>query len=78
MLYKGMAASMGKANAVEGIIREKLADESTEAEVENRREADSESADLRQFVRQNCLPVPISVEMHRLYLVLEILSFALH
>lgn len=39
-LYKGMAASMGKANAVEGIIREKLADEPTEAEVENRREAD--------------------------------------
>lgn len=39
-LYKGIAASMRKANDMEGIIREKLADESTEAEVENRREAD--------------------------------------
>lgn len=55
-----------------------MEDDSTEAEVENRRKADWESADLRWFVRQNCLPVPIFVVMHRLYLVLEILPFTLH
>lgn len=63
---------------MEDIFREKLDDKSTEAEVENRRKAAWECADLRQFVRQNCLPVPISLVMHGLYLVLEILSFALH
>lgn len=77
-LYKGTAASMGNANTVEDTFREKLEDKSAEAEIENRQKADWKSAALRQFVRENCLPVPISVVMHRLYLVLEILSFALH
>lgn len=45
---------------------------------EDRRKPEWENADLRQFVRRNCLYVHISVVMHGLYLVLEILSFALH
>lgn len=45
-LYKGTAASMGNANTVEDIFREKLEDKSTEAEIENRRKADWNSAAL--------------------------------